>query len=145
MTKLGKTSLFKPKEEQNLVQHINLQAHLGKGFTTDRRIQNEMSKQRITREVPQANVVITNPTHYAVALRYDPETSGAPIVVAKGTDHLAKQIIKIAKESGVAVVERKPVARFLYANVKIGHEIPFELYHAVAEILNYISRFKRAA
>ncbi len=109
-----------------------------------RKIQSEMSKQRISREVPRANVVITNPTHFAVALRYDPTESPAPIVVAKGTDHLAKHIIKIAKENGVAVVERKPVARFLYANVKVGHQIPYELYQAVAEILNYINKYRSA-
>ena len=88
-------------------------------------------------------MVITNPTHFAVALKYDPQVSAAPIVVAKGADLLAKKIIKIAKSSGVAVVERKPVARFLYANVKIGHEIPLELYQAVAEILNYIQKLNR--
>lgn len=110
-----------------------------------KKLQSEMSRQKIVQEVPKASVVVTNPTHFAVALRYDPSKSGAPIVVAKGADHLAKQIIKIAKESGVAVVERKPVARFLYANVKVGREIPYELYQAVAEILNYIRRMGHAA
>jgi flagellar biosynthetic protein FlhB len=108
-----------------------------------RKIQNEMSQKRMAREVPEATVVITNPTHFAVALKYDPQVSAAPIVVAKGADLMAKKIIKIAKSSGVAVVERKPVARFLYANVKIGHEIPLELYQAVAEILNYIQKLNR--
>lgn len=110
-----------------------------------RKIQNEMSQKRLAHDVPKASVVITNPTHFAVALRYDPSESSAPIVVAKGGDNLARQIIKIAKENGVAVVERKPIARFLYANVKVGHEIPYELYQAVAEILNYIRRMGQSA
>ena len=110
-----------------------------------RRLQSEMAKQRVSREVPKATVVVTNPTHYAVALKYDPEVSAAPIVVAKGTDFLAKQIIKIAKENGVPVVERKPVARFLYAHVKAGGEIPLEIYQAVAEILNFIKTTDRSA
>ncbi len=110
-----------------------------------RKLQNEMSKQRIAKDVPKASVVITNPTHFAVALQYAPNQSKAPIVIAKGADHLAKQIIKVAKANGVAVIERKPVARFLYANVKVGREIPFELYQAVAEILNYIRKMNRAA
>ncbi len=109
-----------------------------------RRLQNEMAKKRVVQEVPKATVVVTNPTHFAVALKYDSD-SAVPVVIAKGADHLAKQIIRIAKENGVAVVERKPVARFLYANVKIGREIPFELYQAVAEILNYINKVDRAA
>ena len=108
-----------------------------------RKIRNEMSRQSVAREVPKATVIVTNPTHFAVALRYDPAESKAPIVVAKGTDHLAKHIIGIGKANGVSVVERKPVARFLYANVKVGQEIPLELYQAVAEILNYIRKLNR--
>ena len=110
-----------------------------------RRLQSEMSQKRVSQEVPNATVVITNPTHFAVALKYDPEVSAAPIVVAKGGDFLAKQIIKIAKESGVPVVERKPVARFLYAHVKTGGEIPTEIFKAVAEILNFIRTAEYAA
>ena len=105
-----------------------------------RKLRNEASQKRIVQEVPKASVIITNPTHFAVAIRYAPDESKAPIVVAKGADHLAKQIIRIAKDSGVAVVERKPVARFLYAHVEVGREIPLELYQAVAEILNYIRK-----
>lgn len=108
-----------------------------------RKLRNEMSKQRVAQEVPKATVIVTNPTHFAVALRYVPSESPAPIVVAKGSDHLAKRIINIGKASGISVVERKPVARFLYANVKVGQEIPLELYEAVAEILNYIQKLKR--
>jgi flagellar biosynthetic protein FlhB len=110
-----------------------------------RKLQSEMARKRVVQEVPKATVVITNPTHFAVALRYDPEVSAAPIVIAKGADHLAFQIIRVAKESGVAVVERKPVARFLYANVKVGGEIPMDLYQAVAEILNFIRRAEKVA
>lgn len=109
-----------------------------------RRLQTEMAKKKVMRDVPTATVVVTNPTHFAVALRYNPEESDAPIVVAKGADFLAKQIIKVAKEHGVAVVERKPVARFLYANVKVGNQIPLEIYQAVAEILNFIRRADRS-
>ncbi len=108
-----------------------------------RKIRQEMSRQRVAQDVPRATVIVTNPTHYAVALRYAPSESKAPIVVAKGTDHLAKRIIGIGKANGVSVVERKPVARFLYANVKVGQEIPLELYQAVAEILNYIQKLNR--
>lgn len=109
------------------------------------KIRNEMSRERTIAEVPRASVIITNPTHYAVAVRYEPGESAAPIVVAKGADFLAKQIIKVAKENGIAVVERKPVARYLYAKVKVGGEIPHEIYHAVAEVLNFIRRMNRAA
>ena len=110
-----------------------------------RRLRNEMSQQQVSRDVPQATVIVTNPTHFAVALRYNPDESKAPIVVAKGADHLAKRIIQVGKDSGVAVVERKPVARFLYAHVEVGREIPLELFEAVAEILNYIRRLEKQA
>ncbi len=110
-----------------------------------RKLQSEMARKRVVQEVPRATVVITNPTHFAVALRYVAGESVAPIVIAKGADHLALQIIRVAKENGVAVIERKPVARFLYAHVKIGGEIPLEMYQTVAEILNFIRRAENAA
>jgi len=110
-----------------------------------RKLQTEMARKKVVQEVPKATVVITNPTHYAVALRFEPGESSAPVVIAKGSDHLAKQIIRVAKENGIAVIERKPVARFLYANVKVGREIPVELYQAVAEILNFIKRAEQVA
>ena len=109
------------------------------------KIRNEMSKKRTMAEVPRASVIITNPTHFAVAIRYEPDESTAPIVIAKGADFLAKQIIAVAKENGIAVVERKPVARYLYAKVNVGGEIPHEIYHAVAEVLNFIRRMNRSA
>lgn len=110
-----------------------------------RRVANEISKKRMMQAVPQATVIITNPTHYAVALRYQPEESAAPIVIAKGVDHLALQMIKIGKEHGVAVVERRAVARYLYHQANIGQEIPYEMFQAVAEILNFIQQLDRTA
>jgi flagellar biosynthetic protein FlhB len=110
-----------------------------------RKLQSELARKKVVQEVPKATVVITNPTHYAVALRFQPGETSAPVVIAKGSDHLAKQIIRVAQEHGIAVVERKPVARFLYANVKVGGEIPVELYQTVAEILNFIKRAQHAA
>ncbi|QDT11177.1 EscU/YscU/HrcU family type III secretion system export apparatus switch protein [Planctomycetes bacterium K23_9] len=107
-----------------------------------RRLQMEMGRKRMLDDVPQASVVITNPTHFAVAVHYDRDTMQAPVVLAKGADHLARKIIAIAKENGVEVIERKPVARFLYANVDIGGAIPAELYAAVAEILNFVNRLR---
>ncbi|OYP32284.1 flagellar biosynthesis protein FlhB [Rhodopirellula sp. MGV] len=107
-----------------------------------KQLQAEMGRQRMFAEIPKADVVVTNPTHFAVALKYDRATMDAPVVVAKGADHIAKKIIQIAKENGVAVVERKPVARFLFKNVEIGKMIPFELYQAVAEILNFVNRMR---
>jgi flagellar biosynthetic protein FlhB len=110
-----------------------------------RRLASELTRQTIAKEVPKSTVVITNPTHFAVALKFDRDSMQAPTVVAKGADLMAKRIIEIAKENGVAVVERKAVARFLYFNVKVGKSIPYELYMAVAEIINFVNRQKRAA
>ncbi|MFK7737122.1 MAG: flagellar biosynthesis protein FlhB [Pirellulaceae bacterium] len=107
-----------------------------------RKLQSELSRKRMLDDVPKANVVITNPTHFAVALKYDPAESDAPIVIAKGGDHLARKIIEIAKENGVAVVERKPLARFLFANCEVEQMIPLEMYQAVAEVLNFVSRLR---
>ena len=95
----------------------------------------EASQRRMMQDVPKADVVITNPTHFAVALKYDAEVSGAPVVLAKGEDFLAQKIKEIAKENNVPLVENKPLARMLYHNVDIGAEIPPELYQAVAEVL----------
>ena len=95
----------------------------------------EASRRRMMQDVPKADVVITNPTHFAVAIKYDAETSKAPIVLAKGEDYLAQKIKETAREHHIEIVENKPLARMLYANVDIGQEIPPELYQAVAEIL----------
>ena len=95
----------------------------------------EASRRRMMQDVPKADVVITNPTHFAVAIKYDAETSKEPVVLAKGEDYLAQKIKEAAREHHIEIVENKPLARMLYANVDIGQEIPPELYQAVAEIL----------
>ena len=103
-----------------------------------RQIQFQLSAQRLRKDVPAADVVVTNPTHVAVAIRYDSETMLAPKVVAKGADYLALQIRLIASASGVPIVERKPLARALYETVEVGQYVPERFYRAVAEILAYI-------
>jgi flagellar biosynthetic protein FlhB len=107
-----------------------------------RRVQREMASRRMMAEVPRSTVVITNPTHYAVALAYDrdvaAERRGAPRVVAKGIDLVAQRIKELARESGVVVYEDVPLARTLHARCEIGDEVPLELYQAVAEVLAYV-------
>ena len=95
----------------------------------------EASQRRMMQAIPKADVVITNPTHYAVAIQYDTEVAPAPIVVAKGSDYLAQKIKEIARENNIEIVEDKPLARMLYANVDVDKQIPTELYQAVAEVL----------
>ena len=107
-----------------------------------RSIQRELSRRRMMQEVPKADVVITNPTHIAVALKYDSTEMRAPKVVAKGTDLIAQKIKEIAKKSGVPLVENVPLARALHKNVKVGKAIPRALYQAVAEVLAYVYRLK---
>lgn len=104
-----------------------------------RRMQ-EVSRRRMMQQLPEADVVITNPTHFAVALKYEPDVGKAPVVIAKGADYLAFQIKDKAKEYNIAIVENKPLARILYHNIDIGMEIPPELYQAVAEILAVVMR-----
>ncbi len=103
-----------------------------------RAMQQEMSKRRMMEAVPTADVVITNPTHYAVALKYDQMSSGAPVVVAKGADIIAMHIRTVASENEVAIVSAPPLARALYASTEIDQEIPGGLYVAVATILSYV-------
>lgn len=98
--------------------------------------------QRLKTAVPKADVVVTNPTHYAVALKYDRETMVAPIVVAKGQGHVALRIRQLAREAGVPVLERKPLARALFASTEVGATIPHELFRAVAEVLAYVFRLR---
>ena len=98
----------------------------------------EVSRRRMMQALPQADVVITNPTHYAVAVKYDPAVSDAPMVIAKGQDYLAQKIKEIARENKVEIVENKPLARMLYANVEVGEAIPPEMYQAVAEVLAFV-------
>lgn len=99
-------------------------------------------RQMMLKAVATADVVVTNPTHIAVALKYDLATNGAPKVVAKGKSHLAERIKRIAKEKGIPVIERKPLARALFRAVEVGQEIPYELYKAVAELLAYVYKIK---
>jgi len=89
-------------------------------------------------EVPKADVVITNPTHYAVAIKYEPKKMSAPYVVAKGADFMAKRIKEVAEENKVRIVENKPLAQALYKSVEVGEAIPQELYKAVAEVLAFV-------
>lgn len=103
-----------------------------------RKLQRERANARMIQDVPEATVVVTNPTHFAVALKYDRTTMTAPKVVAKGVDAFALRIRRVAEENDVPILERKPIARALYATVEVGDEIPAELYHAVAEILSAV-------
>jgi len=100
-----------------------------------RKLQREIAQRQMMQDVPDATVVLTNPTHFAVAVRYDRSSNSAPEVVAKGADHLAKRIVSIARDHGIPVVENKPLARTLFKAVEIGQQIPISLYRAVAEIL----------
>ncbi|MBP3819567.1 MAG: flagellar biosynthesis protein FlhB [Butyrivibrio sp.] len=102
----------------------------------------QASQRRMMQNLPKADVVITNPTHYAVAIKYDANEADAPMVVAKGADYLAQRIKDIARENDVEIVENKPLARMLYANVEVGELVPPELYKAVAEVLAYVYHLK---
>lgn len=105
--------------------------------------QREMAMRRMMSEVPSADVVITNPTHYAIALKYDEDSMDAPRIIAKGTDFIAQKIKLIAKEHDVIMVENRPLARAMYDQVEIGDQVPEEFFKAVAEILAYVYRIKR--
>ena len=102
----------------------------------------QASRRRMMQDIPKADVVITNPTHFAVAISYDADVADAPIVLAKGSDYLAAKIKEAAKENDIEIVENKPLARMLYYNVDIGQVIPPELYKAVADILAYVYKIK---
>jgi flagellar biosynthetic protein FlhB len=108
-----------------------------------RRIQREMSQKRMMREIPKADVVVTNPTHIAIALKYDQDEMQAPMVVAKGERLLAEKIKEIAKEADVPIVENKPLARALFGMCEIGSFVPDNLYRAVAEVLAYVYRLRK--
>ena len=108
-----------------------------------RQLRMERARKRMMAEVPKADVVVTNPTHYAVALKYDQVEMSSPKVVAKGIDKVAQRIREVAAEAGVPVVENPPLARGLYAAVEIDQEITPEFYKAVAEVIGYIYRLKR--
>lgn len=102
----------------------------------------EVSQRRMMQALPEADVVITNPTHLAVAIKYDRNTSSAPVVIAKGADYLAQKIKEAAREYDIEIVENKPLARMLYYNVDLDAEIPQELYQMVAEVLAYVYGLK---
>jgi len=108
-----------------------------------RQIQMEASRKRMMAEVPNADVVITNPTHYAVAIKYDENKSHAPLVVAKGMDNIAQQIKKIARENSVHIVQNPPLARTLYKEVDVDKPIPEALFSAVAEVLAYVYKMNK--
>lgn len=108
-----------------------------------RQRQREMAMHRMMHEVPKATVVVTNPTHFAVALKYDKDVNSAPKVVAKGSDIIAQRIKEIAKENNVPIVENKPLARQLFAKVELDEDVPIELYQAVAEIIAYVYSLKK--
>ena len=102
----------------------------------------QASMRRMMQQLPKADVVITNPTHYAVALMYDTKVASAPLVIAKGEDFLAQRIKEKARENNIEIVENKPLARALYQSVDVGGEVPEELYQAVAEVLAYVYNLK---
>jgi flagellar biosynthetic protein FlhB len=109
-----------------------------------RTIQRRMAKMRMMQAVPHADVIIRNPTHFAVALKYDDKAGIAPIVVAKGQDAVALKIVEIAEKNKIYVTENKPLAQALYKSVDIGSQIPTEFYKAVAEVLAYIYKMKQS-
>lgn len=110
-----------------------------------KQIQQAMSQRRMMAAVPQADVVVTNPTHYAIALRYDARKEAAPVILAKGKGHIALRIKEIARENRITLVENRPLARSLYASCEIGEMIPASFYQAVAEVLAYVARLKKGA
>ncbi len=107
-----------------------------------RSIRMERSRKRMMAAVPDADVVVTNPTHFSVALKYAQDTMAAPKVVAKGQDHLAKRIREVAKDNDVPIVENPPLARALHASVDIDEQIRVEHFQAVAEVIGYVMRLK---
>jgi flagellar biosynthetic protein FlhB len=107
-----------------------------------RQLRAERARNRMMAAIPTSDVVVTNPTHYAVALKYDNASMQAPKVVAKGIDYMALNIRRIAEENDITIVENPPLARALYAAVEIDREIPFEHYKAVAEVISYVYKLK---
>ena len=129
--KMSKQEIREEAKEQDVNPHVK--SHI-------RRLQRDLTRRQMMKEVPNATAVIVNPTHYAVAVRYSLESGAAPKVVAKGKNYLALRIRKKALEHQVPIVENPPLARALYHSVDVGQEIPSHLYRAVAEILAYIYR-----
>lgn len=108
-----------------------------------RQKQRELARSRMMNDVPKSDVVVTNPTHLAVAIQYDQQTMAAPIVVAKGAGFIAKRIREIAEANDIPIVENKPLARLLFAQVDVGESIPQDMYRAVAEVLAFVYRLKK--
>ncbi|HRQ60771.1 MAG TPA: flagellar biosynthesis protein FlhB [Alphaproteobacteria bacterium] len=108
-----------------------------------RQLRGEKARQRMMQNVPKADVVITNPTHYSIALQYDPETMEAPLCLAKGVDELALKIREVAKEHEIIIYENPPLARALYATIEVDDTIPPEQYKAVAEVISYVFKMKK--
>ena len=110
--------------------------------STIRSLQQARSRERMMDHVQEADVVVTNPVHLAVALKYNPEEVGAPVVVAKGVRLLAERIKEIAREHGIPVIENEPLAQSLYKLAEIGKEIPMELFQTVAEVLAHVYQMR---
>lgn len=108
-----------------------------------RRLQVQLSQQRMMQDIPTADVVITNPTHYAVAIRYDQTSNGAPVVVAKGADLISQQIRMVAEHNNVPILEAPPLTRAIYYSTEIGEQIPSGLYIAVAQVLAFVFQLRR--
>jgi len=108
-----------------------------------RQLQRQIAQGQLRQSVPQANVIITNPTHYAVALKYDPQAAAAPYVVAKGIDDLALFIRQLGQEHAIEVVEFPPLARAVYASTRVNQQIPHQLYQAIAHVLTYVMQLRR--
>lgn len=108
-----------------------------------RKIQKEMANKRMMSEVPKADVIITNPTHIAIALKYDPDKYAAPVMLAKGAGHMAAKIRELANLHKIPIVENKPLARTIYKTLEVGQVIPRELFEAVAEVLAYVFKLRR--
>jgi flagellar biosynthetic protein FlhB len=109
-----------------------------------RQIRAEKQRRRMMQAVPTATVIVTNPTHYAIALKYD-RTMPAPLLVAKGLDLVAERIRDVARQNFIPIVENPPLARTLFASVEIDQEIPPEHYKAVAEVIGYVMRLRKSA
>jgi flagellar biosynthetic protein FlhB len=107
-----------------------------------RQLRQQKASARMMQAVPQADVVITNPTHYSLALKYDPEEMDAPVLIAKGVDELAMRIREVAKENDIPLYENKPLARVLFDTVEVDQMIPAEHYKAVAEVISYVFQLK---
>jgi flagellar biosynthetic protein FlhB len=105
----------------------------------------QIAMQQIGRDVPNADVIVTNPTHFSVAIQYDEATMAAPRVVSKGVDFMAMRIRQVAMVHQVPIIERPPLARALYYEVEVGQQVPAEMYQAVAELLAYVYRLEREA